>query len=147
MAGGPVGRQDNSAGRLRHCRLPCPAVRLQRCAHPLQVSLRRGALLSLRGHAPFLLVYGLLWTSLAAGEFRCWVTFRKLGNVCLETRTAVRAVCGFKTSITAIVWGCRFSDLNLPPKNWTFPCTVATLGEIKVSLLPLFCLMLVQFRS
>ena len=27
---------------------------------------------------------------------------------------------------------CRFSDLNLPPKNWTFPCTVATLGEIKV---------------
>lgn len=71
---------------------------------------------------------------------------RKLGNVCLETRTAVRAVCGFKTSITETVWGCRFSDLNLPPKNWTFPCTVATLGEIKVSLLPLFCIMLVQIQ-
>ena len=27
---------------------------------------------------------------------------------------------------------CRFSDLNLPPKNWTFPCTVANLGAIKV---------------
>ena len=34
------------------------------------------------------------------------------------------------------VWYCRFSDLNLPPKNWTFPCTVATLGEIKVDQLP-----------
>ena len=29
----------------------------------------------------------------------------------------------------------RFSDLNLPPKNWTFPCEVANLGEIKVCLL------------
>ena len=27
---------------------------------------------------------------------------------------------------------CRFSDLNLPPKNWTFPCSVANLGDIKV---------------
>ena len=27
---------------------------------------------------------------------------------------------------------CRFSDLNLPPKNWTFPCAVANLGAIKV---------------
>lgn len=26
----------------------------------------------------------------------------------------------------------RFSDLNLPPKNWTFPCSVANLGDIKV---------------
>ncbi len=25
----------------------------------------------------------------------------------------------------------RFSDLNLPPKNWTFPCTVDHLGDIK----------------
>ena len=29
----------------------------------------------------------------------------------------------------------RFSDLNLPPKNWTFPCEVANLGAIKVCLL------------
>ncbi len=26
----------------------------------------------------------------------------------------------------------RFSDLNLPPKNWTFPCSVDRLGDIKV---------------
>lgn len=36
--------------------------------------------------------------------------------------------------------GCsRFSDLNLPPKNWTFPCTVATLGDIKVRGVPFTC--------
>lgn len=30
----------------------------------------------------------------------------------------------------------RFSDLNLPPKNWTFPCTVDRLGDIKARLTP-----------
>ena len=35
---------------------------------------------------------------------------------------------------------CRFSDLNLPPKNWTFPCTVATLGEIKVPIRLMTCI-------
>lgn len=30
----------------------------------------------------------------------------------------------------------RFSDLNLPPKNWTFPCSVDRLGDIKVPAFP-----------
>ena len=73
----------------------------------------------------------------------------RVGDVCVAPRTAVRAVCGSKCFITEGVWRCRFSDLNLPPKNWTFPCTVATLGEIKVSLLApiLPKLLLAQLRS